>query len=147
MQHAKLPWPRIKKLYPLQWKHRILTTGPPGKFKIGFFLNLLLFPLWTSFSSLCFFVPLPYLCPQLTQTHDGLTGLSVFNFSFGVNWVVLYIPTWSVSKQESICTRLLCYDILKTDGWLMDLLLLGPWLSPDLIRSVCVCICEDNHIR
>ena len=32
-------------LYPLQWKHGILTTGPPGKFKIGFFLNLLLFPL------------------------------------------------------------------------------------------------------
>lgn len=139
MQHVALPWPSIN-LYPLQWKHGILPTGPPKE--VSRLASWICFSsLWTSFSSLYFFVPMPYLCPQLTQTHDDLTGLSVFNFSLQLT-ELFYTSQLEVSQSKNlIVQRLLCYDILKTDGWLMDLLLLGPRLNPDLIKCVCVCVC------
>ena len=57
-----------------------------------------------------------------------------------------------MSKSKNLFGQgFLCYDTLKTAGWPLDLLLLGPGLTPDPIRNECVCVCvcvfEDNHIR
>ena len=66
----------------------------------------------------------------------------IFQLQFLQLTDLLYTSQLEMSKSKNLFGQgFLCYDTLKTAGWPLDLLLLGPGLTPDPIRNECVCVC------
>lgn len=127
---------QVSNLYPLQWKHGILPTGLPKEVQDWLLESASssepVFPA-------CTFVPMPYLCPQLTQTHNDLTG---FQFSTSVLQLteLFYTSQLEVSQSKNLIVQgfVLWYP---QNWWLANgFAAVGPTAQP-WSNQKCVYVC------